>query len=65
MKTMEQEKANGDETEVYVMSIFQKFADGKAGKVQVSDATAEPTPIKTAPTLKSILKRAKNANTDT
>ncbi len=61
---MDKEKYNGDETEAYIMSIFQKFAAAKDKKGQISARTVEPTPIKTAPTLKSIIKRAKNAKTD-
>jgi hypothetical protein len=64
MKAMEQEKANGEETEAYIMSIFQKFS-GKAGKkVQISDATVDATPTAATPTLKNIIKRAKNAQSD-
>jgi hypothetical protein len=67
LKAMEQEKANGDEAEAFIMSVFKKFGAGKDGKVQISDATAtaDPAPIPTAPTLKSILKRAKNSKTGT
>jgi hypothetical protein len=61
LKAMEQEKNDDSKTEAYIMSLFQKFATGKAGKLQISDATVAPTPAETAPSLKSILKRAKNA----
>jgi chorismate mutase len=70
MKAMEQEKTNGDEAEAYIMSIFKKFsAANKAGQGQISDVTVEPgtstSASVTAPTLKSILKRAKNTKTGT
>jgi chorismate mutase len=68
MKAMEQEKTNGDEAEAYIMSIFKKFsAASKAGQGQIYDVTVEPTSTAsvTAPTLKSILKRAKNTKTGT
>jgi predicted DNA-binding WGR domain protein len=63
MKAMEQEKTEETVTEAYIMSLFQKFATGKAGKVQIGDTTVAPaTPsTATALTLKSIVKRAKNA----
>ena len=60
MKAMEQDKANGNEAEAYIMSIFQKYSAGKTGKAQISEATAEPTPSPSAPSLKSIIRRAKN-----
>jgi hypothetical protein len=66
MKAMEQEKTNGDEAEAYIMSIFNKLsAASKTGQGQISDVTVEPTPNTsvTAPTLKSILKWAKNTKT--
>ena len=63
LKAIEQEKSKGAEAEAWIMSIMQKHADaGKTGKIRISDATAtEPMPAPTAPTLKSILKRAKNS----
>ena len=64
MKAMDKEKSNGDDTEAYIMSIFQKFAATKDKKGQISATTVEPTHIKTAPTLKSIIKPAKNAKND-
>ena len=47
------------------MSIVGKHV-GKSGKaVQISDATTKPTPAAPAPTLNSIVKRAKNAKAGT
>ncbi len=57
MKSIAQEKTTEDEAEAFIMSIVQKY-NGK--KVQVSDATAKAEIAKSAPSLKSILKRAKN-----
>ena len=64
LKTIEQEKSNGNDTEAYIMSIMQKHA-GKSGKVQISDATVEPMSTPTAATMRSIIKQAKNAKTGT
>ena len=65
LKTIEQEKSNGNDTEAYIMSIMQMHA-GKSGKVvQISDATAEPMPTMTAPTLRSIVEQAKNVKAST
>jgi hypothetical protein len=65
MKATEQDKTSGDETEAYIMSIVKRCAAAKAGKVQISDATVEPTPIPTAPMLKNIIKQANNTKTGT
>ena len=65
LQAIEQEKSTNDNTEAYIMSIMQMHA-GKSGKVvQISDATAEPTPTAIVPTLKSIVKRAKDAKAGT
>jgi hypothetical protein len=63
MEAMEQEKTNGDEAKAHIISIFQKLTAGKDGKVQVSNVTVNEKPIPTTPTLKSVLKRVKNAKT--
>jgi hypothetical protein len=60
MKAVEQEKTNGDKVEAHIMSIFQKFAAGKDGKVQISNATVDKKPVPTASTLKSLLKHVEN-----
>jgi hypothetical protein len=57
MKSMEQEKANEGATEAYIMSIFKKLNHG-GDKVQISDV--EVSPGASAPSLKSIIKRAQN-----
>jgi hypothetical protein len=65
MKYIEQEKSTKEDIEAYIMSIVDK-ATTKSGKtVQISDATSKPTPAAAAPTLKSIVKRAKNAKAGT
>ena len=65
LKAIEGEKSTNNDTKAYIMSIMQKHA-GKSDKVvQISDATAEPTPTATAPMLESIVKRAKNAKAGT
>jgi hypothetical protein len=56
MKDVKQAKTNGDEAEAYIMSIFKKYAR----KVSISDVTAD-TPTHVLSSLKSIIKRAKNA----
>jgi hypothetical protein len=58
MKSMAQEKANEGETEAYIMSIFEKYNGGKGKKAQISDVEASTSV--SAPSLKSILKRAQN-----
>ena len=64
LKSIEKEKSTNDETDAYIASVVDKRLATSAGKktVQVSDATATPTPTQavSAPTLKSIIKRAKN-----
>jgi len=67
MEAMEKEKISGNETEAYIMSLFQKFATaGNTKKVKISDVTtSEPTPAPPpppTPTLKSIIERAKNGS---
>ena len=65
MKSIEQEKSTNDNTEAYIMSVMDKHA-AKSGKVvQISDATAEPMPTMTAPTLRSIVEQAKNVKAST
>jgi hypothetical protein len=58
MKSMAQEKANEGETEAYIMSIFEKYNGCKGKKAQISDVEASTSV--SAPSLKSILKRAQN-----
>ena len=61
MKSIEQEKSTNDDTNAYIMSVMDKHL-AKSGKfVQISDATLTPTPAAAAPTLRSIVKRAKNS----
>jgi hypothetical protein len=62
LKSIEKEKSTNDETDAYIASVVDKRLATSAGKktVQVSDATATPTQAVSAPTLKSIIKRAKN-----
>ena len=59
MKAVEKAKTNGDEAEAYIMSIFKKLS----GSASVGDVTAE-TPAVVPASLKSIIKRAKNAKKD-
>ena len=62
LQAMEKEKTSDAATEAFIMSVFEKHA-ATPGKVQISDATSEPRQIlrlPPIPTLKSILKRAKN-----
>jgi hypothetical protein len=62
MKAVEKEKTNGAEAEAYIMSIFKKYAGGKAS---VSDLTAEtPADAAIPSSLKSIIKCAKHAKSD-
>jgi hypothetical protein len=59
LKSIEHDKTQGDETEAYIMSIFQKYAEkAKAATVKVS-VTATPPPN----ALKATIKRAKNIQT--
>jgi hypothetical protein len=58
MKSMEEEKANEGVTEAYIMSIFEKYNGGKGKKAQISDVEASTSV--SAPSLKSIVKRAQN-----
>jgi hypothetical protein len=58
MKAIETEKTNGNEAEAYIMSLFKKFAGGKAVISDVNAAATAPVPQ----TLRSIVKRAKNAS---
>ena len=65
MKSLEQEKSTNDDTDAYIMSFVDKHV-AKSGKfVQISDATLTPTPAAAAPTLRSIVKRAKNSKAST
>ena len=61
MKAIEKEKAKGDETEAYIMSIIKKYSAGNNEKAKVSNTTAVAPP----PTLKGILKRVKNTKIET
>jgi hypothetical protein len=64
LKSLEKEKSTNEETDAYIASVVDKHLATSAGKktVQVSDATATPTPTQavSAPMVKSIIKRAKN-----
>ena len=64
LKSLEKEKSTNEETDAYIASVVDKRLAKTAGKkiVQISDATATPTPtlVVSAPTLKSIIKCAKN-----
>ena len=62
MKSLEKVKSTNEETDAYIASVVDKRLATSAGKktVQVSDATATPTQVVSAPTLRSIIKRAKN-----
>ena len=65
MKSIEQDKSTNEDTEAYIASVVDKRL-AKTGKiVQISDATSTPTPAAAAPTLKSIIKRAKNSKVGT
>ncbi len=56
LKAIEQTKTTDEETEAWIMSLVNK------PKVQISDATADLTPVMhAAPSLKSILRRVKNS----
>jgi hypothetical protein len=57
MKALEVKKTNGNEAEAYIMSLFKKFAGGKATISDVNAAATAPVPQ----TLRSIIKCAKNA----
>jgi hypothetical protein len=57
LKAMELEKTEETDTEACVMALVNKCA-GEAGKAQVSQVNFDPPPR--LPTLKSILKKAKN-----
>jgi hypothetical protein len=66
MKYIEQEKSTNAETDAYIASVMDKRLAKTAGKiVQISDTTSTPTPAAAAPTLKSIIKRAKNSTAGT
>ena len=60
LKDEEKEKTEGDQAEAYIMSIFQKMT---ANKATVAAAVALPPAAapSLAPTLNSILRRAKNS----
>jgi hypothetical protein len=60
MKSLEQEKANKGETEAYMMSLIDKCKNGTSGRAKISDVAASPSA--SAPSLKSIMKHAKNGN---
>ena len=57
MKDIDKEKNNEDEVESYIMSVIKKCS----GKATVSDASAGTS---VPPSLKGIIKRAKNASSD-
>ena len=66
MKSIQQEKSTNEETDIYIASVVDKRLAKTAGKiVQISDATSTPTPAAAAPTLKSIIKHAKNSKAGT
>jgi hypothetical protein len=57
LKAIEHEKTTDEETEAWIMSLVNKNP-----KVQIADSTATPSTVTTtAPSLKSILRRAKNS----
>jgi hypothetical protein len=58
LKAIDDEKTSGEEAAAFIMSVIKKHS--KDGKVVISDVNVEPAPPPTGPTLKSILKRAKN-----
>ena len=53
LKGLEDEKTQGVQSEAYIMSLFKKFAEAKGGAT-VAAVSAKP------PSLKSIMKKAKN-----
>jgi hypothetical protein len=65
LKSLEKEKSTNEETDAYTASVVDKRLVKTAGKktVQITDATATPTPtpVLSAPALKSIIKHAKNS----
>lgn len=63
LKAEETKKSQSDETEAYIMSIFQKCQGSKASVA--ATVTLPPIcPPSLPPTLHSIIRRAKNAKTD-
>jgi hypothetical protein len=66
IKSIQQEKSTNEETDAYIASVMDKRLAKTAGKiVHISDATSTPTPPAAAPTLKSIIKCAKNSKAGT
>jgi hypothetical protein len=63
LKSEEKAKAQGDEAEAYIMSIFQKMAG--ANKATIASVNPPPAAAPPVPaTLHGILRRAKNAKSD-